>query len=380
MVEKRITELTPERLNQMILHDQPFFLLDVRNEKDFNDWKIEGKHITYLNVPYFELLDGVEPILDKLPADKPIVVVCAKEGSSVFVANMLAEKGIDVSYLKGGMKGWSDYLYPTVVYQDSDMKVYQMIRVGKGCLSYMIISGKEALVVDPSRFENVYLDIAEKEKAAITNIVDTHLHADHISGGRELSKETQANYYLMKSEGAVFDFHPLENHDRIAFANVVLEVIALKTPGHTPGSISLLVNRKLLLSGDTVFVSGLGRPDLGGKVREWAKDLYNTVYQKIARIADNVLVLPAHYASIIEELNDEGYIGDTLGHIRNANDMMQGIAENDFVDKVETQASTATPPNFEKIIAINRGVGEATIEEKQELEIGPNRCALHHTH
>lgn len=375
-----VKAITSEQIFQKILDGENLFILDVRNESDFKDWKIEGAAIEYLNVPYFELLDGVDGILDQLPTgNQEILVVCAKEGSSQMVAEMLSEEGRNTRYLSGGMKSWSEYLYKKQVYEDEDVKVYQFIRVGKGCLSYMVVSGDEALIVDPARFTDLYIEAAKAEGAKITHIVDSHLHADHISGGKPLADETGAKYYLMKSEGAVFDFEPLENYDQIEFEKVKVEVIAIKTPGHTPGSVSFFVNDKLLFSGDTIFVSGLGRPDLGGKAREWAKDLYDTVYEKVVKLADDVIVLPAHYADFEEEHNDEGYIGEMLGTIRRKNDIMQGKNEHEFVDYVAQSASTETPPNFEEIIAINRGHEEASAERQQELEIGPNRCAVHHT-
>lgn len=371
--------LTASELNQMIFTQEPLFILDVRNENDFADWKIEGNQIEYLNVPYFDLIESVEPILEKLPKDRKIVVVCAKEGSSKMVAEGLKNEGVSTYYLQGGMRAWSEYLYPVKVYQDEQMKVFQLIRVGKGCLSYVIISGSEALVVDPSRFIDAYISLAEQEGVEITHIVDSHLHADHISGGRLLAEKTGAKYYLMKSEGAVFEFAPLEKYDSIHFADVQLEVLAVKTPGHTPGSVSFFVNQKLLFSGDTIFVSGLGRPDLGGKAREWAKDLYHTVYEKVAHIADDVLVLPAHYADLKSELNSEGFIGESLGLIRQQNEIMQGKEEEAFIDQVAASASTETPPNFTDIVAINKGIITADDTKMSELEIGPNRCAVHHT-
>ncbi|WP_422677808.1 MBL fold metallo-hydrolase [Bacillus smithii] len=374
-------EMTVQELTEKVLNKENIFIFDVRNESDFYDWKIEGENFEYLNVPYFELIDGVETVIDRIPKEKEVVVVCAKGGSSAFVAEKLAEAGFDNVYtLAGGMKAWSEHLHQTKVYENDKLKVYQFIRVGKGCLSYMVISGTEALVIDPSRFIDVYEKVAQKEGTLITHIVDSHLHADHISGGKALAERTGAAYYLMKSEGAVFEFEPLEQHNTIDFENVHLEVLAVKTPGHTPGSVSFFVNQQLLFSGDTIFVGGLGRPDLGGKVAEWASDLYDTVYEKVAAIADEVIVLPAHYSNLDEEMNAEGYIGDTLGNIRARNEMMQNKPKEEFIHFVVQNANTNTPPNFEDIVAINRGQKFVDIEQQQELEIGPNRCALHHTH
>ncbi|MDZ5472278.1 MBL fold metallo-hydrolase [Bacillus sp. 31A1R] len=369
---------TAKEVTEKVLEKRNLFILDVRNENDFNDWKIEGENFEYLNVPYFELIDGVGPILNKIPSDKEVLVVCAKEGSSIMVADMLSQEGIDAAYLSGGMKAWSEHLYKAKVYEDNDIKVYQFVRVGKGCLSYMVVSDNEALIVDPARFVNEYVEASKEEGATISHIVDSHLHADHISGGKEMADATGGSYYLMKSEGAVFDFFPFEDHEKIHFKNVELEVLAVKTPGHTPGSVSFFVNKKLLFSGDTIFVSGLGRPDLGNKVREWANDLYNTVYNKVSEIADDVIVLPAHYADFDGEINEEGYIGDTLGNIRKRNEKMFNATREDFLNDVEKSASSVKPPNFEEIIMINRGVQDADYERKQELEIGPNRCAVHH--
>jgi len=371
--------ISVQELNQLLVQEEKLFLLDVRNEEDFKEWKIEGPGVTHLNIPYYQLIDEVDMVIDQLPSDRKKIVVCAQEGSAKFVAEKLAEKGADISYLLGGMRAWSEYLYPVVAYQDENMKVYQLIRVGKGCLSYMVISGNEALVVDPVRFVGQFITLADQEGVRITHIVDSHLHADHISGGYELAQQTGAKYYVMKSEGATFDFEALEDHPQINFEKVQLEVLVVKTPGHTPGSVSFLVNNCLLFSGDTIFVSGLGRPDLGGKAREWANDLYDTVYSKVSQFADDVLVLPAHYSNFAEEVNEQGYIGRLLGDIRKTNEMMVGMSKEQFVEEVAKSASTVTPPNYLDILAINKGIKQVTTDEMLELEIGPNRCAVHHT-
>ncbi len=86
-----VRAMTAEQLTKKIINKEPLFLLDVRNESDVQDWKIEGKTVDYINVPYFELLDGVEDMIEKVPTDREVLVVCAKEGSSIMVAEMLAE-------------------------------------------------------------------------------------------------------------------------------------------------------------------------------------------------------------------------------------------------------------------------------------------------
>lgn len=371
--------LNAEQIFNKIINKEDVFILDVRNQQDYKDWKIEGNTVTTFNIPYFDFLDGADQHLEALPKNKEILVVCAKEGSSKFVAEMLAEHGVIAFYLLDGMKSWSSYLYKNKILENDDMKVYQITRVGKGCMSYMIVSGGEALVVDPARFAQEYIELAAQEGVQITHIVDSHLHADHISGGPEIAQKTGGKYYLMKSEGAVYEFEALENHNLIQFANVNLEVLAVKTPGHTPGSVSFFVNNQLLFSGDTIFVGGLGRPDLGEKVQEWAEDLYDTIFNKIAVIADDVLVLPSHFADIKTEMNDHDIIAETLGNIRKNVKIMQLESKQEFLDIVTQSASSVKPPNFLDIITINRGLLKKTDEEITELEIGPNRCAVHHT-
>lgn len=97
-----IREMKVQEVAMKVIRKESLFLLDVRNPSDFEDWKIEGEGVRHLNIPYFDLIDGVEEILDQIPMDQEVLVVCAKEGSSVMVAEMLAEHGRNVAYLKGG--------------------------------------------------------------------------------------------------------------------------------------------------------------------------------------------------------------------------------------------------------------------------------------
>ncbi|PTX55114.1 glyoxylase-like metal-dependent hydrolase (beta-lactamase superfamily II) [Melghirimyces profundicolus] len=374
-----VQNLTVEALRDKLNRGESLFILDVRNESDYDDWKIEGPTVHSINIPYFEFLDDEDVADERLPDETDIVTVCAKGGSSQYVAEILDGKGYNVYSLEGGMKAWSQVYNDTLVFEDDNMKLFQVNRMAKGCLSYLIVTGDEAAVVDPGRHTAFYIRLAEREGARIRHVMDTHLHADHISGGPGLAEETGATYYIASEEvqGAGYTFAPLEKEEHIHFGQVDIKVLALPTPGHTPGSTSFVVNDRFLLSGDTLFVSGLGRPDLGGKAREWAELLYDTVFHKLSDLQDQTLVLPAHYADM-EEMDENGIVGASLGEIRENNRAMQTKGKEVFTELIAGAASTDTPPNFEKITAINRGKQTPDEEEATELEIGPNRCAVHH--
>ncbi|EGK08438.1 metallo-beta-lactamase [Desmospora sp. 8437] len=375
-----VYNLSAEQLRDKMNKGESLFILDVRNEGDYEDWKIEGKTIESLNIPYFEFLDDEDVADDRLPKDKDIVTVCAKGGSSEYVAEILDGKGFRAASLDGGMKAWSQVYNTVPVDEENQLKLYQINRMAKGCLSYMIFSRGEAAVVDPGRHLDFYMELAAREGAKITHILDSHLHADHISGGPALAEKTGSAYYITTSDlqgTPPFAYRPLEENKHIRFGDVEVEVLALQTPGHTPGSVSFFINKRFLLSGDTLFVGGLGRPDLGGKAREWAEMLYDTVFNQLNDLADEVLVLPAHFADL-SEINEQGIVGERLGTIRRNNKAMQTTEKAAFTEMVAGAASTETPPNYEAIISINRGEKSVGEEEATELEIGPNRCAVHH--
>lgn len=220
------------------------FILDVRNETDYEDWKIEGKQVSSINKPYFDLLDGVDHIVDELPREKEILVVCAKEGSSQFVAEQLLHAGFnDVYYLAGGMKVWSEYVKPLKVGDvQGGGSVYQFNRLGKGCLSYMIVSNGEAAVIDAVRTVEAYEYFAEEHGVTITNVMDTHLHADHISGGCRLAEKVGGTYWLppKDAEEVVFSYKPL-----VEGSVITVGVPKLKLMHYTHRGIRLEVHHLL---------------------------------------------------------------------------------------------------------------------------------------
>ncbi|MBU2661439.1 MBL fold metallo-hydrolase [Bacillus cabrialesii] len=372
-----IKALTPQEVTQKIFNKEPLFILDVRNENYFRDWKIEGQYFDHLNVPYFDLLDGVADIVGKIPSDKEVLVVCAKEGSSVMVSEMLSEAGLSVSYLKGGMKAWSEHLEPVKV---GDLKdggeMYQFVRIGKGCLSYMVISNGEAAIIDATRMVDFFIDFAKEKGATITHVFDTHLHADHISGGRVIAEKTKATYWLppKDAEEVVFDYQPLEEGNDIIIGNTRIRIQPIYSPGHTIGSTSFIVDDQYLLSGDILFIDSIGRPDLAGMAEDWVGDLRQTLYSRYKALSKDLIVLPAHFM-IIDELNEDGSVGKKLSVLFAENHGLNMLDEADFRHLV-TDHLPPQPNAYQEIRETNMGKINPDEEKQREMEIGPNRCAI----
>ncbi|KAA0959054.1 MBL fold metallo-hydrolase [Planococcus sp. ANT_H30] len=371
-----VTAMKASEVAKKVVNNQPLFILDVRNGDAFADWKIEGGNIQYLNIPYFDLLDGVEEVVSELPIDRDILVVCAKEGSSVMVAEMLSEEGVSAAYLEGGMKSWSEHLEPVKVGDLSNGELYQFVRLGKGCLSYMVISEGEAAVIDATRMATIFLDFAQEKGATIKHVFDTHLHADHISGGRAIAEATGATYYLpaKDAEGVVFDYAALENGLEVAIGSSQLEIEALYSPGHTIGSTSFIVDKKYLMTGDILFIDSIGRPDLAGLAEDWVGDLRESLYSRYQDLANELIVLPAHFM-IIDELNEDGSVAKKLGDLFKENHGLNISDEQEFRDMV-TKNLPPQPNAYQDIRKTNMGQITPDEEIQREMEIGPNRCAV----
>ncbi|MFF2498783.1 MBL fold metallo-hydrolase [Peribacillus sp. NPDC058075] len=370
-------QMTAAEVSKKVINKTDLFILDVRNESDYNDWKIEGENFEIINIPYFDLLEGVEEILDQIPDNKEILVVCAKEGSSVMVAEMLSEAGLDVSYLKGGMKAWSEHLEPVKIGELTNGGViHQFVRLGKGCLSYMVVSNGEAAVIDSTRMIDAYLDFADDIGVKITHVLDTHLHADHISGGRRIAEVTNATYWLPPKDAAevTYEYQPLENGKVITIGHTAIDIQALYSPGHTIGSTSFVVDQKYLLSGDILFIDSIGRPDLAGLAEDWVGDLRETLYTRYRELSDELIVLPSHFM-IIDELNEDGSVAKKLDALFAENHGLNIADEAEFRELV-TGNLPPQPNAYQEIRETNMGKIEPDDEKQREMEIGPNRCAV----
>jgi glyoxylase-like metal-dependent hydrolase (beta-lactamase superfamily II)/rhodanese-related sulfurtransferase len=356
----------------------PLVLLDVRNAEDFAAWRIESpRPIETRNLPYFEFLEEPEASFARVPRERPLVVVCAKGGSSAVVVDLLREVGIAARNVAGGMEAYGAHLGAEPISHSAGgrIAVWQVNRRGKGCLSYVVRAGDEALVIDPSRHVEWYERFVAGLGARIARVLDTHVHADHVSGGPELAARSAAPYGV--GAGASLEGTrrvSLRDGERIAIGNppegLELEVIA--TPGHTPGSASFLLAERYLFTGDTLFVRGVGRPDLGGEAESWGRALYHTLRERLARLPDEVVVLPAHYASLAEA-DAHGLVRGSLGALRRA-DEFAALSEREFVRRVSAAGAPA-PVAYASILRANLGLLEPAAEEISEWELGKNRCA-----
>ncbi|MFD2216166.1 MBL fold metallo-hydrolase [Metabacillus endolithicus] len=375
-IETDVKTITVKELAKKVINHEDVFIIDARNTDDFDDWKIEGKNVEIMNAPYFELLEGVDSIVDKLPKSKEIYVVCAKGGSSEFVAQQIAEAGFtDVYSVAGGMKAWSEHLEPIKIGVLKDGgELYQFVRIGKGCLSYLVISNGEGAMIDTNRMLDPYESVLKKQDVKLTHVFDTHLHADHISGGRKLADKFDAKYYLPPKDAneVTFNYEEINDGDEYTVGQTTIKVIY--SPGHTIGSTSFIIDDQYLLTGDILFIDSIGRPDLAGKAEDWVGDLRTTLYKRYKELADELLVLPAHYMGI-EEMNNDGSVSEKLGTLYKKNHGLNITDESEF-RKTVTENLPPQPNSYQEIRETNMGKITPEEEQQREMEIGPNRCAV----
>jgi hydroxyacylglutathione hydrolase len=242
-----------------------------------------------------------------------------------------------------------------------------------GCLaqaSYLIGSEGEAAVVDPQRDVDQYIDEARVQGLQIKYVIETHLHADFVSGHRELAERTGAEIVFGARAGATFPHRAVREGDELHVGKAVLRI--LETPGHTPESISILVSggddptqAQRILTGDTLFVGDVGRPDLaGGKgytPEMMASMMYDSLHEKLLKLPDEVEVYPAHGAGSMCGKNMSKETSSTIGQQRKFNYALQPMSKDEFVRMMTTDLPAA-PDYFAKDAEINRGGAEALSE------------------
>jgi hydroxyacylglutathione hydrolase len=232
-----------------------------------------------------------------------------------------------------------------------------------GCASYLFGCGSlgKCAVVDP-RADDVraYQDFAAAKGMQITHVIDTHVHADHRSGGRHLAEATRALYCLHESADVAFPFTPLHDGQEIALGNTRVSV--LHTPGHTRESVCLVVTDLkrgpepwFVVTGDTLFVGAVGRPDLPGNARENAEALHRSIHERLLTLPDDVEIYPGHFSGSLCGTGLSGKPSSTIAFEKRWNPMLS-MSREAFVE-----ALTHVPPKpaeMEAILSFNRGAGQ----------------------
>ncbi|WP_255195961.1 MBL fold metallo-hydrolase [Halorarius litoreus] len=366
--------ISADRLRDVIDAGEEFALVDTRDAESFEAWHIDGA-IQYEYKPAHEF-DGDDFRAETgLDGDTPIVTICAKGISSDDFADELEAIGYDdVRVVAGGMEAWSA-VYDHVDLDVPGLEVVQVQRRAKGCLGYIVgdPSSDVAAAVDVTRHTEQFTACAEERGYDIVRVFDTHVHADHISGGRELADRLDVPYHLganATDRGVNCEYDALDRNETVPVGSV--DVKALFTPGHTSEMVSYLFDDRAVCTADTLFVDGVGRTELqfgDAEAAEGAQALYDSLHGTLLAEPDSVMVLPGHASG---SLHGEA-VTATIGEVRQGLSVLQREREA-FVSSL-TDTLPEKPPNYETVIAINTGREGANDDEALQLELGPNNCA-----
>lgn len=364
-------QIDADTLREWLDERRPVTVLDIRTDEDRAQWAIPGS--IHANA-YAALQAGDAGVLASvtLPPDQPVVTVCNAGRVSQTAADLLSSRGIDASSLAGGMKAWSlAWNTAEVPLTDTSIQVVQVRRTGKGCLSYIVGSDGDAVVIDPSLSADVYLQLARQRGWRILSVLDTHIHADHLSRARQLADRAGAALLLPHQQRVRFPFTAIADGDQIAVGTAT--ITARRTPGHTEESTSYMLNDRAVFTGDTLFAKGVGRPDLHADAegaRQRARSLFASLVQ-LSALGSEVLVLPAHASEPVAF--DGRAVAAPLKDL--APWLSEWLASEDAFVKRVVSRLPPVPPNFARIVELNEA-GTLPTVDPTELEAGANRCAI----
>jgi len=373
--------IDPDELARRIAAGEPVRLLDIRNRDEFETWRVAGPSVTATQLSFSKALqaqvtDSVPDLAEQVDSEGPITVVCARGESSAYVAGLFEQAGIEAHNLAEGMRGWARVSETHEIPVEGDVTIVQYQRPSSGCLGYLLVSEGEAAVVDPLRaFTDRYGADAADFGATVEYVVDTHVHADHVSGIRTVAEATGGEALISErahNRGMTDDVGTLADDERRTLGAVDLRMVPL--PGHTTGMTGLAVG-DVLLTGDSLFIESVARPDLEAGddgATELARELYTTLTDRLAAFDDGTTIAPGHVSERTPR-NDDGTYTATLGTLRE--DLwVFDVDEESFVDRILADMPPR-PSNFEDIIAANLGESTPDDEAAFEWELGPNNCA-----
>jgi glyoxylase-like metal-dependent hydrolase (beta-lactamase superfamily II) len=232
------------------------------------------------------------------------------------------------------------------------------------------------MVFDPAKNIDFYLDFARNRGATITKTFETHRQADYISGSEGLRRRAAVEIVAPEDDfqGARFPYTPARHGDLHRFRDGGPEVEVIHTPGHTPGSTCYRIDGQYLVTGDTVFIQSIGRPDLGGMAESWSNMLFKTMTEFLLSLDEDTLILPGHYMDW-READDNLIFAAPMGKIKERNADIYAIDKpEDFYAFIQANMRSQ-PEEYARIREINAGLVEVDEEQQEIMDIGKNECA-----
>ena len=378
----KVPEYSPDDLARRLEGGEPIQVMDVRAPEKVALGRLDlGSPSRFHNIRGSVLVKATSVDETGLDPDLPVVVVCGMGKDSSIVTNHLRGLGLDAQSLSGGLDRWFEFLVPRTLDPPQGVDTLtQFDRVGKGCLAYLIVSKGEALIIDPPFAHEPILEVLQEAGAKPLAVVDTHVHADYISGAPVLSRRLGIPYLLHPADavspydgrpGAI-DFDPLFEGQTLPIGEARIRVE--HTPGHTEGSVTLFLEDRVAFTGDFLLLEALGRPDLGEKAEEWARILWHSVVRSRETWPAGTAILPAHYTDPASRRRD-GSVGGHFGDLLESNPLLTVAEAEDFVERVVAR-SAPFPAAYQTIKAVNLGLDPRDEEKVAELEVGRNECAL----
>lgn len=363
-------KISATELQELLNKKEKVFILDVRPIDQREEWQIaESTHLD----AYKRLNNGDNTVLDEIsiPENTTVVTVCAAGRTSLIASEALRERGIKAYSLDGGMKAWNYAWNKAEISFLSGAKIIQVRRPAKGVLSYVIGSANEAIVVDAALDPQVYQQLAKENGWTIKYVTDTHVHADYVSRTKELAIASGAKHLLIDKTVVEYFFTPVADKEVVSVGNSKLQF--LHTPGHTLESTTIKVDDVAIITGDTLFIDGVGRPDLKANEGETiikSKQLHHSL-SMLFSLPNSFLVLPAHTSKAVHF--DNTLIGEPLSTVKEKLDLLK-LNEKEFV-KFTLSRIPPTPPNYLTIASLNKkGSHEDLV--LADLEAGGNHCAI----
>ncbi len=369
-----IVEIDPGSFERELRSGANVLVVDVRDPEAFANWHLPAGASPVVNVPEAELAADPAGALAGLAAGAGVRVICDAGNASKRGAAVLEQLGGDVRSVHAGMIGWSRVLQYDDVPLPGSVSVVQFRREARGCLSYLVAADSEGLVVDPAPDVRPYLDAAAGRGIRIRHVLDTHVHADHLSGARDLVRLSGAALHLSHAalaRGIAYaaDVEAVGDGDAIALGAHEVRVVAL--PGHTTDMVGVRIGDVALIAGDSLFLDSVARPDLetGDEGSDGAaRQLHRTLRERVATLPPRMVLLPCHYAG--------GRLDGPL--VRPLEEVLAAVPEvaldEDAFVRAVLAAMPPRPLNYLAIIAVNLGDGLAP-DAAARLEVGANNCA-----